>query len=104
MESVAAPEPRLVRVGNGVEAPRKLRHVAPVYPELARQARVQGTVTLECAIDPHGRVAQARVLSGSPLLDAAALDAVRQWVYTPTRLNGIPVAVILTVTVRFELR
>lgn len=93
-----------LRVGSGVEAPRKVRHVAPVYPDIARQARVQGTVTLECTIDPRGRVASTRVLSGPPLLEAAALDAVRQWTYTPTRLNGVPVAVILTVTVRFELR
>jgi protein TonB len=103
-EPSAPPEPAVVRVGRGVEPPRKLRHVAPLYPELARRARVEGTVTLECVIDPQGRVAQARVLSGSPLLDAAALDAVRQWLYTPTRLGGVPVAVILTVTVRFELR
>jgi protein TonB len=103
-EPSAPPEPAVVRVGRGVEPPRKLRHVAPLYPELARRARVEGTVTLECVIDPQGRVAQARVLSGSPLLDEAALDAVRQWLYTPTRLGGVPVAVILTVTVRFELR
>jgi protein TonB len=93
-----------LRVGSGVEAPRKLRHVAPLYPDIARQARVQGTVTLECTIDPRGRVAQVRVVSAPPLLEAAALDAVRQWLYTPTKLNGVPVAVILTVTLRFELR
>jgi protein TonB len=92
-----------LRVGLGVEAPRKLRHVTPVYPEIARQARIQGTVVLECTLDPQGRVAHARVLGGPPLLDAAALAAVRQWVYTPTRLNGVPVAVILTVTLRFKL-
>jgi protein TonB len=93
-----------LRVGSGVEAPRKLRHVAPVYPDTARQARVQGTVTLECTIDPQGRVAQMRVVSAPPLLETAALDAVRQWVYTPTRLNGVPVAVLMTVTVHFGLK
>jgi periplasmic protein TonB len=93
-----------LRVGSGVEAPRKLVHVAPRYPELARRAGLQGTVELECVIDPAGAVAEVRVTGGPKLLYQAAVDAVRQWHYTPTRLNGDPVPVIMTVTVHFSLR
>lgn len=99
----AGGEPEPVHVGAGIVEPRKLRSVPPVYPELARQARVQGTVVLECTISPEGRVTDVRVLRGVPLLDEAARDAVRQWVYTPTLLDGRPVPVIMTVTVNFRL-
>ena len=92
-----------VRPGGDLQPPTKVRQVAPAYPELARHARVQGVVVLECVIDPSGRVADVKVLRGHPLLESAAADAVRQWLYTPTRLNGVPVAVLLTVTVRFTL-
>ena len=92
-----------VRAGGDLQPPTKLRQVAPAYPELARQARVQGVVVLDCVIDPSGRVADVKVLRGHSLLAPAAVDAVRQWLYTPTRLNGAPVAVLLTVTVRFTL-
>jgi TonB family protein len=98
----AAP-PALVRVSAGVEAPRKLVHVDPAYPELARSAGVQGIVRLECTIDPHGGIADVVVKSGHPLLVPAAEEAVRRWRYAPTRLNGVPVAVLMTVTVRFAL-
>jgi protein TonB len=86
-----------------VAPPKKLRHVLPAYPELAHAARVEGTVIVECRIDERGRVVEARVLRGHPLLDAAAVEAVEQWLYTPTLLNGVPVSVLMTVTVRFEL-
>jgi TonB family protein len=92
-----------VRPGGDLKPPTKLRQVAPAYPELARQAGIQGMVVLECVIDPSGRVADVKVLRGHPLLESAAVDAVRQWLYTPTRLNGVPVAVLLTVTVRFTM-
>ena len=92
-----------IQVGIGVRGPTKIHHVDPVYPELAKRARVQGTVVLECTLGPDGRVADVRVLRGVPFLDPAAIEAVRQWVYTPTLLNGVPVSVILTVTVRFQL-
>jgi protein TonB len=92
-----------IRVGGRVQPPAKLRHVAPAYPELARRARQQGRVVLECTIDADGRVVDARVLRGVPLLDQAALDAVRQWVYAPTLLNGTPVPVVMSVTVTFVL-
>jgi protein TonB len=76
-----------------------------VYPALAREARIQGTVVLDCVLDPRGRVAEAHVVGNAPgLLEGAALDAVRQWVYTPTLINGVPVPVRLTVTVNFSLR
>ena len=75
----------------------------PIYPEIARAARVQGFVILECTLTPEGNVSNLRVLSGHPLLDAAALRAVQQWRFTPTLLNGVPVPVILTVRVRFQL-
>jgi len=86
-----------------VAPPMKLRNVDPVYPELARRAGVEGVVIIECTIDPRGWVAGARVLRGHPLLDAAALDAVQQWLYRPTLLNGAPVSVVMTVTVNFRL-
>ena len=69
----------------------------PAYPAEAIAARITGTVTIEAVIDPAGNVTSARVLQGVPMLDDAALAAVRQWKYTPTLVNGEPVAVIMTV-------
>jgi protein TonB len=74
-----------------------------VYPAVAQSARVQGVVIIEARIGPDGRVSNARVLRSIPLLDQAALDAVMQWEFTPTRLNGQPVPVIMTMTVQFTL-
>ena len=96
-----APEP--VRPGGHVKYPTKVHHVAPVYPRIAQEARVDGLVILEAIIAADGRVQDVRVLRSKPLLDQAAVDAVRQWRFTPTLLNGIPVPVIMTVTVNFEL-
>lgn len=93
-----------VRVGGLIQAPRKIRHVAPAYPELARTAGIAGVVILECVIDRDGLVQSVQVLSGHPLLNAAAVSAVRQWAYTPTRLNGVAVEIVMTVTVRFTTR
>lgn len=90
-----------IRPGGDIKAPERTAYVAPIYPDIARAAGVGGTVVLECTIDPSGHVVDARLLSGHPLLNEAALNAVRQWRYTPTRLNGVPVAVLMTVTVRF---
>jgi protein TonB len=87
-----------------MRAPAKVHHVSPVYPAIAQQARVQGTVILEAIIDPSGTVKDARVLRSIALLDQAALEAVRQWVFTPTLLNGVPVPVVMTVTVTFTLK
>ena len=92
-----------IRPGGDIKPPVRTVYVAPVYPDLARIARIQGLVVVECTIDPAGRVVDARVITGHPLLQNATLDAVRQWRYTATRLNGVPVAVLLTVTVNFTL-
>jgi protein TonB len=92
-----------LRVGGDIREPRRIQGSGPVYPELARRARVQGKVVLECVIDTDGRVTELRVVSGHALLADAAGDAVRGWVYTPTTLNGQPIRVILTVTVTFQL-
>jgi len=100
----APPPPvQAVRVGGQIKEPKKLKNVSPVYPDIAKQARVQGVVILECTISPQGKVSDVKVLRGIPLLDQAAIDAVKQWVYTPTLLNGVPVPVIMTVTVNFKL-
>jgi protein TonB len=100
-----APPPSLqpLRVGDAVKEPHKLRDAKPVYPPLALSSRLQGVVILECVVDTRGRVQEARVLRGVPLLDQAALDAVRQWVYSVTLVDGRPVPVIMTVTVSFRL-
>jgi protein TonB len=74
-----------------------------VYPSIAQSARVQGVVILEATIGENGRVKDVKVLRSIPLLDQAAIDAVRQWEYTPTLLNNVPVPVIMTVTVQFTL-
>jgi protein TonB len=95
--------PKIVRVGGVIREPRKLVHVAPVYPEIARLSRVQGVVTMEAVLDATGKVESVRVLSSQPLLEEAAVRAVRQWRYTPTELNGVPVPVLMTITVRFSL-
>jgi protein TonB len=92
-----------VRVGGNIKPPMKTKDVRPSYPPIAQSARVQGVVIIEATIGPNGKVQDARVLRSIPLLDAAALDAVRQWEFTPTLLNGVPVPVIMTVTVQFTL-
>jgi protein TonB len=93
-----------VRVHTLIRPPVRVRDVSPVYPEAARLARVEGIVILEAVIGITGDVVEARVLRSKPLLDQAALDAVRHWKYTPTLLNGVPVPVVMTVTVTFTLR
>lgn len=92
-----------VRVGGDIREPRKLVDATPVYPELAIRARVVGVVIIEATIDPRGRVVNAVVLRGLPVLNEAALEAVRKWAYTPTLLDGVPTPVVMTVTVRFSL-
>jgi protein TonB len=99
-----APRPAAIRVSSGMTPPTKVRDAAPAYPAIAQVARVQGIVIIEATIGLDGAVVDARVLRSVPLLDEAALQAVRQWRYTPTRLDGQPVAVIMTVTVNFQLR
>ena len=93
-----------VRVGGDIPPPTKIKHADPVYPAEALNANVQGVVILETTIDIHGQVSDARVLRSIPMLDQAAIDAVRQWAFTPTYLNGMAVPVIMTVTVNFTRR
>jgi TonB family protein len=90
-----------LRVGGRIQAPKKIKDVKPVYPTTAQSARVAGAVTIEMTIGPDGKVLDAKVVRSIPLLDQAALDAVRQWEYTPTLLNGVPVPVLVTVTINF---
>ena len=90
--------------GGGETAPPKLvTSVDPVYPEIARQSKVQGVVVLEATTDIYGRVAMVKVLRSIPLLDQAAIDAVRQWQYEPAIIDGQPKQVTFTVTVQFTL-
>jgi len=96
--------PKAVRVGGAIREPKQLKYVSPEYPPLARKAHVEGVVILECTISPAGRVTEVRVLRGMPMLDDAAVAAVRQWVFTPTLLDGVPVPVVMTITVSFSLR
>jgi protein TonB len=93
-----------VRLSSGIRPPQRLNDVRPVYPALARETHVQGIVILEIVIDERGNVSHADVLRSKPLLDVAALDAVRQWKFTPTLLNGIAVPIVMTVTVNFSLQ
>jgi TonB family protein len=93
-----------IRVGGNMPPPTKVKNVAPVYPPLAESARVQGVVILETIVGADGKVQDARVLRSIPLLDQAALDAVKQWEFTPTMLNGSPVPIVMTVTVQFTLQ
>ena len=93
-----------MRVGGQIKPPTKIRNVQPIYPQIAQSARVQGVVVIEATIDPSGKVTETRVLRSIPLLDQAALDAVRKWEYQPTMLNGVAVPLIMTVTVNFTLK
>jgi protein TonB len=92
-----------VRVGGNIKPPAKIRDVKPVYPPIAMESKVQGVVVIEITIDTAGNVMTAKILRGQPLLDQAALDAVQQWQFQPTLLNGTPVPVIMTATVNFSL-
>ena len=95
--------PATVRMAQLPEPPRKVVDARPVYPDLARTARVEGTVILEAVLDTSGRVTQLHVVRSVPLLDQAALDAVRQWRYSPSLYGGKPVSVLMTITIRFTL-
>jgi len=97
------PSAERVRVGGDVREPKKIKDVKPVYPAVAQASKVQGIVIMEVVIGKDGSVVEAQVIRSVPLLDQAALDAVRQWVFTPTLLNNEPVEVIMTVTVNFTL-
>ena len=103
-EPVPPPAPGApLRVGGNIKAPTKTFDARPVYPSDALQAHVTGVVIIEATISADGTVTDARVLRSIPLLDQAALDAVRQWRFTPTMMNGVPVPIIMTVTVNFAM-
>ena len=93
-----------VRVADLPVSPVKIADARPIYPDIARAAHVEGTVIMEAVLDTTGRVTQLRVLKSAPMLDQAALDAVRQWRYTPSLYAGHPVSVLMTITVRFQLQ
>jgi protein TonB len=99
----AVTEVRQVRVGGNVKMAQILRRVEPQYPALAKAARVQGTVELVGVIATDGHLKELRLVSGHPLLAHAAMEAVSQWIYTPTLLNNEPVEVIAPITVTFHL-
>jgi protein TonB len=95
--------PRMVKLGGVVLEAKILKRVIPVYPQLAIQMRVSGTVKLMGVIGADGTVRDLKVIEGHPLLVRAALEAVRQWMYTPTLLNGVPVEVMAPIEVHFNL-
>src|SRR5271165_4203810 len=106
--STAAPpppklSPKRITVGGNVQAAHLVNRVQPIYPPLARQTRISGTVKLHAIIGKDGTVQQLQVVSGHPLLVQSALDAVRQWRYQPTLLNGEPVEVDTEIDVIFSL-
>jgi protein TonB len=99
----APPPPARIRVGGNVQQANLVEKVTPVYPPLAKQARIQGTVSYTATINKDGTIQSLEVISGHPLLVEAATDAVKQWVYRPTLLNGNPVEVITQIDVNFTL-
>jgi TonB family protein len=98
------PTPSRIKIGSNVQAAKLASKVDPVYPEQARAAGIEGDVQLEIVIGLDGHVQSADPKDGNPILATAAADAVRQWIYQPTYLNGDPVSVITTVTVPFKLQ
>lgn len=95
---------QVLRVGQGVREPKRIAGTPPDYPPLARSAGVQGVVILEAVIDAQGMIERVKVLKSVPLLDGAAVAAVKGWRYTPTLLNGVPVSVLMTITMNFSLQ
>jgi protein TonB len=102
VQSVGAEQGPL-HAGRDVRAPQKIKDVRPSFPPAAMAARVRGTVVVEATIGPDGRVQSTKLLQSIPLLDEAALDAIRQWEYEPTFVSGKAVAVVVTVTIQFGL-
>jgi protein TonB len=99
-----APEPKWpVRLHSGIAAPRKIADALPVYPPIAQATHTAGIVIVEVVISERGEVTSAKILRSIPLLDAAALDAVKKWRFEPARLNGDAIPIVMTVTVNFQL-
>ncbi|MDE3166896.1 MAG: energy transducer TonB, partial [Acidobacteriota bacterium] len=95
--------PKRITIGGNVQAAKLIRQPRPVYPPLAKQARISGTVRLAAIISKDGTIQDLKVISGHPLLIPSALEAVKQWVYQPTLLNGEPVEVSTQIDVNFTL-
>jgi periplasmic protein TonB len=96
-------EVQRIRVGGNVQQAKLIRRPQPIYPPLAKQARIQGVVRLQAVISKDGTIQELKAVGGHPLLVPAALDAVKQWVYQPTLLNGEPVEVVTQIDVNFTL-
>jgi protein TonB len=92
-----------VRLGGQLKEPALVHRVEPVYPGVAVSANIEGTVILECIVDEEGKVESVKVLRSVSVLDRAAVDAVKQWRYSPVLLNGRPEKFILTVALTFRL-
>jgi TonB family protein len=101
--SADATPPARIRVGGGVMQAKLVSQPIPTYPPEAKEARIQGVVKLNATIAKDGTIQHLEVMSGHPMLVQAALDAVKQWVYQPTLLNGQPVEVMTEVDVNFTL-
>jgi TonB family protein len=99
----AVPPSDVLKVGGAIKTPTKLVSVPPRYPADAIEAKVEGEVVLDVVVDANGVPTDVQVSKGVPMLDAAAIEAVRQWRYEPTLMNGVPVPVAMTVTVNFSL-
>jgi protein TonB len=95
--------PQRIRVGGNVQGAKLVQQPKPVYPPLAKQARIQGVVKLHALISKEGTIEDLKVISGHPLLVPSALEAVKRWVYQPTLLNGEPVGVDTEIDVNFTL-
>ena len=98
------PPQKPIRIGGQVTAPALIHRVEPKYPDFAAQAQIEGLVILEATVDVEGHVQSVEILRSHGLLDQAAIDAVKQWQYSPLVLNGKPFPFILTVTVRFSVQ
>jgi protein TonB len=98
------PQPKqVIRLHSGIKPPERLVSVPPTYPTMARLAHKEGIVIIEATIDEQGNVTETHILRSIPLLDEPAVAAVRQWKFSPTLLNGVPVSIVMTVTVNFTL-
>jgi periplasmic protein TonB len=103
VEAPKSATPQRIRVGGNVQQANPIKRVQPLYPPLAKQARIQGVVHLTAIISKDGTIQNLQVISGHPLLVPSALAAVKQWVYKPTLLNNEPVEVITQIDVNFTL-